>query len=168
MAITMFRPLLVDVGLSLSDIGWLLGIVGTSVGIIGGILAGFFIAPLGRKRSLIVFSSLWAFTMMAYLLPAFGITSIPVLYLVASTAFFSIGIMNTATFTIMMDKSRLETPGTDYTVQSSVGSLGSIGAASISGVLAEAIGYRGVFIVGLGVAIASVLMITKFFRTMEI
>jgi hypothetical protein len=29
MAPTMFRPLLVDIGLSLSDIGWLLGIVAT-------------------------------------------------------------------------------------------------------------------------------------------
>ncbi len=167
MAPTMFRPLLVDIGLSLSDIGWLLGIVGTIANMLGGIVAGLLIAPLGRKRSLIVFSSVWALTMMTYLLPAFGVTNLPVLYLVACAAFLTIGMMTTATFTIMMDKSTLESPGTDYTVQSSVGLLGSIGAAAISGVIAGAIGYRGVFAVSGAIAIISVLIIVKLFRSTE-
>ncbi|MBW4500890.1 MAG: MFS transporter [Scytonema hyalinum WJT4-NPBG1] len=167
MAPTMFRPLLVDIGLSLSDIGWLLGIVGTIANMLGGIVAGLLIAPLGRKRSLIVFSSVWALTMMTYLLPAFGVTNLLVLYLVACAAFLTIGMMTTATFTIMMDKSTLETPGTDYTVQSSVGTMGSIGAAAISSVVAGAIGYRGVFAVSGAIAIISVLIIVKLFRSTE-
>jgi hypothetical protein len=44
--------------------------------------------------------------MMIYLLPAFGVTNLPVLYLVACAAFLTIGMMTTATFTIMMDKAR--------------------------------------------------------------
>ncbi|MBD2309026.1 MFS transporter [Chroococcidiopsis sp. FACHB-1243] len=161
MAATMFRPLLVDVGLSLSDIGWLTGVVGAGASAFGGIAAGLLIAPLGRKRSLFVFSLLWAISMLTYLLPAFGIVDLPILYLVNISTFFTIGIMNTATFTIMMDKSRLETPGTDYTIQSSIGILGSLGAASISGVIATAIGYRGIFIVSVAIAIIAFLAISK-------
>ena len=161
MSATMYRPLLVDIGLSLSDIGSLLGVVSAFASALGGIVAGFLIPSLGRKRSLVVFSILWAATTSTYLLPTFGITSLPILYLVAVSAFFTIGIMNTTTFTIMMDKSKLETPGTDYTIQSSVGILGSIGAASISGVIAEEIGYRGVFAISLALAIISVLMIVN-------
>jgi MFS transporter, PAT family, beta-lactamase induction signal transducer AmpG len=161
MAATMFRPLLVDIGLSLADIGWLLGVVGTIAGVLGGIAAGFLIVPLGRSRSLFIFSLLWAISMLSYLLPAFGVTSLPILYLVAIGAFFTIGIMNTITFTIQMDKSRLEAPGTDYTMQNSIAVLGSIVAAAVSGVVAKAIGYRGVFGLSLAIAIISVLMIAK-------
>lgn len=83
------------------------------------------------------------------------------LYLVAIGAFFTIGIMNTITFTIQMDKSRLEAPGTDYTIQNSIAVLGSIIAAALSGVIAKLIGYRGVFGLGLAIAIISVLIIAK-------
>ncbi len=161
MAATMFRPLLVDVGLSLTDIGWLLGVVGTVAGVLGGIAAGFLIAPLGRSRSLLIFSLLWAIAMLTYLLPTFGVTSLPVLYLVTIGAFFTLGIMNTITFTIQMDKSRLEAPGTDYTIQNSLAVLGSIVAAALSGVIAKSIGYRGVFGLSFAIAILSVLIIAK-------
>ncbi|MCX7595185.1 MAG: MFS transporter [Fischerella sp.] len=167
MAATMYRPLLVDIGLSLSDIGSLLGVVSAIASALGGIVAGFLIASWGRKRSLVIFSILWVVTTSTYLLPTFGFTSLPILYSVGISAFFTIGIMNTATFTIMMDKSKLETPGTDYTIQSSVGILGSLGAASLSGVIAEAIGYRGVFAISLAIALVSVLMIAKVFNPTE-
>lgn len=161
MAATMFRPLLIDIGLSLADIGWLLGVVGTIAGVLGGITAGFLVAPLGRSRSLLIFSLLWALSMLTYLLPAFGVKSLPVLYLVAIGAFFTLGIMNTITFTIQMDKSRPEAPGTDYTMQNSLAVLGSIVAAAFSGVIAKAVGYRGVFGLSLAIAILSILIIAK-------
>ncbi|MCC5608959.1 MFS transporter [Nostoc sp. CHAB 5834] len=161
MAATMYPPLLVDIGLSLSEIGWLLGVVGASASALGGIVGGLMLFSWGRKRSLFVFSLLWAIAITTYLLPAFGVISLPILYLVAISTFFTIGIMNTATFTIMMDKSSLETPGTDYTIQSSVGILGSLGTGSISGLIAEVIGYQGVFAISLAIAIISVLMIAK-------
>lgn len=161
MAATMFRPLLVDIGLSLTDIGWLLGVVGTVAGVLGGISAGFSIVPLGRSRSLLIFSLLWAISMLTYLFPTFGVKSLPVLYLVAIGAFFTFGIMNTITFTIQMDKCRPEAPGTDYTVQNSLAVLGSIVAAALSGVVAKAVGYRGVFGLSLALSIISVLIIAK-------
>ena len=49
MASRMFRPLLVDIGLSLADIGLMLGIVSYGVGILGAIAGGFPIGDLGKK-----------------------------------------------------------------------------------------------------------------------
>ncbi|MCC5635084.1 MFS transporter [Nostoc sp. CHAB 5844] len=167
MAATMYRPLLVDIGLSLSDIGWLQGVVGTGAAAIGGIVGGLLISAWGRKRSLFLFSLFWAITMLTYLFPAFGFTSLPVIYLVAISPLFSIGMMTTAISTLMMDNSSLETPGTDYTFQGSVSIFASLGAASISGVIAEAISYRGIFAISLAIAIISVLMIFKLFNSME-
>ncbi|MCV3216650.1 MFS transporter [Plectonema radiosum NIES-515] len=164
MAATMYRPLLVDIGLSLSDIGWLQGVVGTSAAAIGGIVGGLLISAWGRKRSLFLFSLLWATTMLTYLFPAFGFTSLPVIYLVAISPLFSIGIMSTATSTLMMDNSSLETPGTDYTLQSSVSIFASLGAGAISGVIAKAVAYRGIFSISLAIALISVLMIFQHFK----
>jgi MFS family permease len=160
---TMFRPLLVDIGLSLTEVGLLLGVVSQSAGMLGAITAGFFIAPLGRKRSLIVFGLLQSVMMIAYLLPASGVTSLPVLYLVAIGVQFTLSMATTATCTVMMDQSELATAGTDYTIQTSVVFLGGFSAAALSGVIAEAIGYQGVFALSIAISFISVVAIARFF-----
>jgi MFS transporter, PAT family, beta-lactamase induction signal transducer AmpG len=159
MALAMFRPLLVDIGLSLEEIGLLLGVVGSTAGMFGAIAAGSVIAALGRKRSLIVFGLLRAAVLMAYILPAIGFTDRPILYLVVISVQFALSMASTATFTVMMDKSEPETAGTDYTIQNSVMSLSAITASAASGVIAVGIGYTGVFVLSAAIAIASVVMI---------
>lgn len=163
MATTMFRPLLVDTGLSLGEIGLLLGVVSYSAGILGAIVSGLSIAPLGRKRSLILFGSLRAIAISAYFLPAFGLTDLPVLYLVAIIVQISISMATTPLYTIMMDKSNLETAGTDYTMQNSIVYLGGIIAAAMSGIIARAVGYQGVFAVSIVISIIGVVLIAKIF-----
>ncbi|AFZ26075.1 arabinose efflux permease family protein [Cylindrospermum stagnale PCC 7417] len=163
MASTMYRLLLVDIGLSLSEIGLLLGVVSYTVGIFGAIAAGFLINPLGRKRSLILFGLFQAVAMMTYLLPASGVTSLPILYLVAIVVQFSVSLTSTAVFTIVMDKSELETAGTDQTIQSSILSFSGISAAAISGVIAESFGYQGVFVLGVVITLLSVVITARVF-----
>ena len=70
MAIFMFQPSLVDLGLSEIDIGLLTGIVGFSAAMVGAPIAGCSIAPLGRKRSLILFGILQSMAIALYILPA--------------------------------------------------------------------------------------------------
>ena len=164
MATTMFRPLLVDIGLSLPEIGWLLGVVSYSAGILGAIIAGLLIAPLGRKRSLVLFGLLRAIAISTYLLPAFGVTNLPVLYLAAISVQISIGMAMTPLYTVMMDKSNLETAGTDYTTQNSIVHLGGIVAAAMSGVIVRMLGYRGVFVTSIVVSIIGVVLIAKIFN----
>lgn len=163
MAVAMFRPLLVDIKLSLTEIGLLMGVVGSTAAIVGSLVAGFFVTILGRKRSLILFGLLRAFAMTAYFLPAFGFTDLSILYLVVIGVQLPSSMVNTALFTVMMDKSESETAGTDFTVQNSVVSLGTDIGSVLSGFIAGAIGYKGIFTVSIGVSLLGVIAITKFF-----
>lgn len=158
-ASTMYRPLLVDIGLSLAQIGLLLGVVSYSTGIFAALIAGLLINPLGRKRSLIVFGLLQAVSIATYLLPAFGVTNLLILYMSAIAVQFSTSMASTTMSTIAMDKSELETAGTDYSIQGSFGSFSGIAAAAISGIVAEAFGYRGVFAVSVAIALLGVAII---------
>lgn len=162
MAATMFRPLLVDLGLSMADIGWMTGIVGSLAAIIGSLLAGGFIQPLGRRRALILFGLLQAIAVAALTLPAIGIRDPLILYTVSTGEVFARSVASTALFTVMMDKSRPDTAGSDYTLQSSVYVLGhQVGVPAMSGFIAAALGYTGVFIIGFFVCLAGVWLATK-------
>lgn len=99
---TMFTPLLVDMGLSTSQIGSLLGMFGTGMSVLGTLTAGLLIPKWGRKRSLLTASSIALIGLLAYFLPTFGLTQLPVLYGIVSLAFFSLGMVGTTAFTIMM------------------------------------------------------------------
>ncbi|MEM1243032.1 MAG: MFS transporter [Cyanobacteria bacterium P01_H01_bin.26] len=158
---TMFTPLLVDAGLSMTDIGSLLGVFGTGVSILGTLAAGVLIGKLGRKGALLVASAIALTGILFYLLPTFGFTQLPVLYSIVSLAFFSLGMVGTTAFTIMMDKSRREMAGTDYTLQTSLIGIGSVLSAAVSGVLAEAIGYRGVFALSGALGLVCLVLIAK-------
>lgn len=162
MAATMFRPLLVDLGLSMADIGWMTGIVGSAAAIAGSLLAGGLVQPLGRQRSLILFGLLQAIAVAALTLPALGIRDPLILYTVSTGEVFARSVASTALFTVMMDKSRPEAAGSNYTLQSSVYVLGhQVGVPALSGFIAAALGYAGVFAIGFVVCLAGVWLATK-------
>lgn len=163
MANAMFRPLLVDIGLSIAEIGWLLGVVSYSISMLGAIAAGLLITPLGRKRSLLVFGWLEALSIATYLLPAFGVTHRFILYLAPILVNLAGSMSSTALLTVMMDKSRLDSPGTDYTIQTSAISVGGIAASALSGVIAEAIGYRTVFASSIVLSAIALLIVARNF-----
>ncbi|MEM9486531.1 MAG: MFS transporter [Cyanobacteria bacterium P01_F01_bin.116] len=158
---TMFTPLLVDIGLSAADIGSLLGVFGTGVSIVGTLTASMLIGKLGRKGTLLVASAIALVGMLFYFLPTFGFNQLPVLYGIVSFAFFSLGMVATTAFTIMMDKSRRSMAGTDYTLQTSLIGVGSVLSAVVSGVLAEAVGYRGVFVLSSALGIVCLALIAR-------
>ncbi|MGG6242491.1 MFS transporter [Nodosilinea sp. AN01ver1] len=165
MAATMFRPLLVDLGLSMADIGWMTGIVGSGAAIVGSLLAGGLIQPLGRQRALVLFGVIQAIAVVALTLPAMGVRDPLVLYGVSTGEVFARSLANTALFTIMMDKSRPATAGSDYTLQSSVFIIGHhVGVPALSGFIATALGYTSVFLMGFVICLASVWLATKVIR----
>jgi len=159
---TMFRPLLVDIGLSLSEIGWMYG-TAYSAGLMGAIIGGLLVKPLGRKRSLILFTLLLTGVNLLHLLPAWGFTSLPLLYVVSSGFNLAYSMVAVVLNTIMMDKTRPEMAGVDYTLQGTILFMGSLTAAGISGFLTTAIGYSGVFIVGGTITLANTIVVTKAF-----
>ncbi|NJM69716.1 MAG: MFS transporter [Scytonema sp. RU_4_4] len=160
---TMFRPLLVDLKLSLAQIGIMNGIVAYSAGIVGAFVGGFLMKPLGRKQSLIIFGVLMAIANAAFILPTLGLTSLPVLYLVSIGFQFAYSMALIPMYTVMMDKSRLGTAGFDYTLQVSIVFVGSLIAGAMSGFIAKAIGYQGAFAFSAAIALVSVAVIVKTF-----
>lgn len=158
---TMLRPLFVDRGLSLSDIGLMLGIVSYSVRIISALIAGFFITQLGRLRSLTLFGFAASMMTLLYIIPAIGISSLPVLYAVSITVNAVQSMAYTALLSAMMDKCEPTTAATDYTLQVSVVYLGGIAASVLSGAIANAMGYTFMFLISAALSLLSVLIITK-------
>ncbi len=164
MASAMFRPLLVDLGMSLEDIGFLLGVVGNASSLLGALLAGFWIGRWGRRRALLWIGLMKAVAIATYLLPASGVTAPWLLYLCTISVDGSIGMGYAATATVMMDYSRLGWAGTDYTAQNAIGYVSGFGAMAASGIIADAIGYRGVFGVSIAITLLSVILVAKTFQ----
>jgi MFS family permease len=135
----MVRPLLVDHGLSVGEIGALLGTLGSVAGLAGALFGGWAAGRIGRRRALAIFGAgqalalgLWAVASVlgrAWFLPAVAFE-----HLVSG--------MGTATlFAAMMDACRREASSTDYTVQACVVVIATGLAATGSGILCDAVGY---------------------------
>ncbi|ABA21296.1 Major facilitator superfamily MFS_1 [Trichormus variabilis ATCC 29413] len=157
----MIRPLLVDRGLSLPDIGWILGIVSYSARIFSALIAGLVIVKLGRAKSLIIFGLIAALTTLLYVIPAIGMSSLIVLYTVCIVVNSTQSMAYTALLSAMMDRCEKNTAATDYTIQVSVMFLGGIAATVLSGMLASTMGYSFIFIISTVVSLLSVFLITN-------
>jgi MFS transporter, PAT family, beta-lactamase induction signal transducer AmpG len=159
-ASTMSLPLLVDLGMSMKDIGVMNGIVSFGGGFVGSILGGFLIKLLGRKSGLIIFGILMAVAIALWTLPTLGFTSLPVLYLVAIGLHFSYSMACIPMFAIAMDYSRRGNAGFDYTLQVTIIFIGSMLAGSFSGFIARACGYLGAFAIAALLCLVGVLLVT--------
>ncbi len=161
MAITMFRPLLVDLDLSATQIGLLLGVVSYGVGTLGALVGGMTVNFLDRKRLLIAGGCFQAVVISAFLLPAWGFSSLVILYSLGILFNGTFGFAETATSTIKMDKSDRDSAGRDFTIQTSIAFVSSAIAGSISGTITEAIGYSGLFILSAVLTLLNLVLISK-------
>ena len=161
---TLIRPLLVDRGLSLSDIGWLLGVASYVARIVAALLAGVLITRWSRRRSLVLFGTIANVTTLLYVLPAVGVASPPILYTVCILVSGLQSMAYTALLTAMMDRSHPATAGTDYTTQISVVFVGIVATTVLGGFVAQAIGYTLTLIIGVAVSLVSVLLIPQTYK----
>jgi MFS transporter, PAT family, beta-lactamase induction signal transducer AmpG len=155
---------LVDLGLSMVDIGLMIGIVAFSAGIPAALATGLIVKPLGRKKALIYVGLFQAAALSTYLLPTFGWKSLPVLYAAAIIAQMGMCAAETVICTIAMDNSRQASPGTDYALQNSLMYFSGIFAMVISGFIAQRIGYQGLFLLSVVVSLVIVGAIAKLYR----
>jgi RhtX/FptX family siderophore transporter len=159
----MLRPFLVDAHLSLSDVGWLLGTVGFVAGMFGALAGGAAITRFGRRRTLIVFGLGQVVAVAGYAYLALGEPSITLLAVGCGVEHFASGMATAALFTCMMDWSRAETGGTDYTVQASAVVIATGLASTVSGFSAAALGYAGHFAVAAALCAAAVVVVAVAF-----
>lgn len=157
-AIGMVRPLLVDKGFGLSDIGAMLGIVGFGAVLIGGLTGGALVNILGRRKALIVFGVGQAAAVAGYAYMASHSVGRGFAYTVCAAEHFTSGMANAGLFTCMMDWSSRETGATDYTLQASAVVIASGLASSLSGFSAGRFGYTSHFALSFVLASAAALV----------
>ncbi len=146
----MLRPWLVDIGTDLVTIGTGLGGVGFTAGLVGAVVGGAVVGARDRLRTLAAFGVLHAGALGLMALAATGISAL--VWPAIVFEHFVGGCVTAALFTAMMDRCRPDRGATDYTLQASLVVVASLLGAGLSGVVATAFGYAGVFGVGAGLA----------------
>ena len=71
----MLRPMLVDIGLGLDDIGALVGVAGSTAGLAGALGGGLAVTRLGLRRAVLLFGLLQSGAVALWALPAMGYDS---------------------------------------------------------------------------------------------
>jgi MFS family permease len=141
----MTGPLLTDSGYSLADIGVITGSAGATAGVLGAFVGGATLLRLGHAQALLGFGVLQALGLAGYLLVVGGLQDLYALAAIVYFEQFADGLSTVALFTIMMDRCRPHTPGTDYSLQASLQVLVTGIAALGGGLFTEHFGYAAVF-----------------------
>ena len=158
--------LLSDWGLDFQRIGFLLGIIAPIASLVGALIAGSLINRLGRKRSLSVFGSFQLITAISYLLLCqLSQVSLPLLALVIVLDHIILSMVTVAIYSVMMDLSRKEYGGTDYTCQDCIGIFAIIIGSSLSYFLAGKISYSANFVFMIPVVICCVYVSTRIYTS---
>lgn len=160
-ASAMLRPMLVDRGFDLARIGVLLGELGFGAGLAGALLGGWLVRPLGRARALLGFGVLQALAVGAYVVAARHAMFVP--YAIAIEHLAG-GMATAALFTCMMDACRPGLAATDYTLQASFVVIATGAGASVSGLIAEALGYERTFAISALLSLGAVALVESLRR----
>lgn len=159
LATAMVRPLLVDIGLGMEEIGSLLGISGFVAGMLGAVIGGALVTRLGRRQSLLAFGFFQAFAVGSYWFVANDFTDPVILYAITALEHFAGGTATAALFTCMMDWTRPKAAASDYTVMASAVVIATGFASTFSGFLAGTIGYSNHFLLAGTLAFAAVAVV---------
>lgn len=163
----MQQPFLVDQHISVDTIGLVMGIGNLTLGLVAAGVAGILLKPLGGWRMLILLGCLRSF---AYL-SLFGIAlfHIQIPYLI-----FTVVIINMATrlmemvtlYTIFMKQCSSHQAATDFSILVCGELIIYMIGMSLSGYLAQSLGYSGLFLLGSLLSFPSVIISTQILRKM--
>lgn len=156
----MIKPMLVDEGLSLRQIGELT-FVSTLVGIAGAAVGGWCYAKWGAVKLLLGAGLAQALGLGLMALLVGNGPELTHIYAIALFEQGADGFSTVALFAAMMSMCRAGHEGTDYTLQASTQLLiaGFIGAAS--GVLAKLLGYPALFILSAALGVAALALVWR-------
>ncbi len=159
----MFKPFLIDSGITPGEIGLWVGTYGMAASIAGSLAGGFIASKLRVYRALVLSSITRLFPLIFITFLSFGIPGRG--YVVASTLlehFFG-GMLTTTLFAFMMWNSDKRIGATHYTVLASVEVLGKMPGSFFSGLIAQTAGYTFTFMAGTVIS-AAVIFILPLYR----
>ena len=154
----MFKPFLVDAGYALSQIGLWVGTYGMLASLAGSALAGELSRKLSLVDALIVAALLRVFPVLACWWLTRGAVSPAAVIAVTCAEHFAGGLITTVMFALMMARVDKRIGATHYTLLASIEVLGKSPATWTSGLLAERLGYGGLFLLGTALSLAFVLV----------
>ncbi|HEX4939633.1 MAG TPA: MFS transporter [Candidatus Kapabacteria bacterium] len=155
----MGKPLLVDLGLTLEQIGWIGGGVGMGAGILGAVAGGWWVQTLGRVRALVLFGVLQSVALLGYAWLAWAGPGLVGVVAVNALEHFAGGMATAALFTLMMDACRHEQAGSDYAVQASLQVSITGLAHALSGFSAKSLGYGWHFVAAMAISLLALLLV---------
>lgn len=160
----LLKPLMVDIGLSFTQIGVYITMLGAVAALAGAAIAGGVLKYFSRPAALIGFSifkimSLGAYTYLAYAYEQKIQLNVWVIYTVNALEDAFSAMLLVVMLTLVMHYSRKEYAGTDFTFQVSVMATVSGLLYSFSGVIGDLLGYFHYLIAIVIIAVISLLPI---------
>lgn len=156
LATAMFKPLMVDAGLSLSEIGWLGGALGSLSGLGGALAGGAVFNRFPPGTALLTFGLASATCVLSYGLWGAEL-DVAGFALLTVLEHFTGGMATVALFTCMMSHCRPGHEGSDYTLQASIVVVSTGSVAALSGFLTEVLGYSSLFFLSCALAVVAAL-----------
>ena len=157
-----------DWGMKLEGVGLVLGLVAPISALGGALIAGLWINRLGRLRTLLIFGSFQALTVLGYLfLNIESLTSAEWVFPVVIVDHTISGMTTVAIFSVMMDWSRKTHGGTDYTCMDCVGVFAMMVGASASYLIAHYCGYAMSFGFAIPLILISLIVVAYLYLCIE-
>mgnify|MGYP000913926524 CR=1 FL=1 len=162
----LLKPLMVDLGLTFSQIGIYVTMLGAVAALIGAGLAGFSLKYVSREHALLGFSILKIFTLAAYAwlavqYEAQGSVESWVIYLINAAEDMVSAMLLVVMLTLVMQYSRKHLAGTDFTFQVALMATVSGGLYSLSGIFADIWGYANYL---MGITLIAMVCLWAIFR----
>ncbi len=162
--LTMIKPYLVDLGYEVKQIGFISGIFGTACGVLMTIPAGIFIRKKGVLNSVWFFPALNVIVAIYFIFLTYTNHQLYLIYIGVALLWSAYAMSSVFVYTLGMQVVRKGREGTDFTIQIVVTHLSSLIIAILSGKIADAIDYRGLFFIELGIGILILILLPFLFK----
>ncbi|NUG12127.1 MFS transporter [Acinetobacter seifertii] len=142
----LLKPLMVDMGLSFTQIGVYITMLGAVAALVGAFIAGWVLKYFSRPTTLISFSILKIMSLGAYIYLAYAYEqkikiNAWLIYTINALEDAFAAMLLVVMLTLVMHYSRKNYAGTDFTFQVSVMATVSGGLYTLSGVIGDVLGY---------------------------
>lgn len=157
--LAMYKPFLVDHGFGLKEIGLMFGVFGPLFGILSSFLGGFLLRRFSRYRAKLMIAGLILIVPLSFWILTILDPTRPMLYGFVAFMWTAYGFSSVLVNTVAMDFVRAGREGTDFTMQTVLMHLSSMLIAVFSGRMADSIGYSGLALIEIGLALISLIYI---------
>ena len=162
--LTMVKPYLVDLGYNIKEIGTIIMIFGTACGTLMTLPAGFLIRKKGVEKSVWVFPVLILAAASYFYFLSYTSHPLYLIYIGVAILWSAYAMASVFVYTLSMKIVRPGREGTDFTIQIVITHLSSLIIAVLSGKIADAIEYRGLFAIEIGLALLLIILLPFLFK----